>query len=156
VLGVALSSAILASFAAVASLQAGHSSNEAMISQIESSDQWSYYQSKSIKEAQLRSKMDILEALGKPSSESDTNKSLQYQKDKEDIQKKAKDLEIEARHHLSMHHKLARSVTMFQIAIATGAISALTKRRKFWFISLVFGGVGLYFTVEAFVAILGH
>ena len=39
VLGVALSSAILASLADVASLQAGHSSNEAMISQIESANE---------------------------------------------------------------------------------------------------------------------
>ena len=156
ILGVALSSAILASFAAVASLQAGHSSNEAMISQIEASDQWSYYQSKSIKEAQLKSKMDILEALGKPAPEADQHKALQYQNDKEKIESKARELEKEARHHLHMHHQLARSVTMFQIAIATGAISALTKRRKFWFVSLGFGGVGLFYVVQAFVAILGH
>ena len=64
--GVALSSALLAGFAAVSSLMAGHHANEAMMSQIESADQWSFYQSKSIKEAQLKGKADILNALGKP------------------------------------------------------------------------------------------
>ena len=64
ILGVALSSALLAALAAIASLQAGHNANEAMVSQIESANQWSYFQSKSIKEGQLKSKMDILEALG--------------------------------------------------------------------------------------------
>src|SRR5436309_8923768 len=93
VLGVALSSALLASLAAVASLQSGHSSNEAMISQIESANQWSYFQSKSIKEAQLRSKMDILDALGKPASAADRDKASEYQKDKEQIQKRAEEFE---------------------------------------------------------------
>jgi hypothetical protein len=36
----------------------------------------------------------------------------------------------------------ARGVTMFQIAIAIAAISALTKKRSFWVVSLVFGAVG--------------
>ena len=65
VLGVALSSALLAGLAAVSSLMAGHHANEAMMSQIESTDQWRYYQSKGIKETALTSKAEILDALGK-------------------------------------------------------------------------------------------
>src|SRR6266550_4191150 len=99
VLGVALSSALLASLAAVASLQAGHSSNEAMISQIESANEWSHFQSKSIKEAQLRSKLDILDALGKPALEADKSKVVEYQNDKQAIQKKAEDFEQAAKYH---------------------------------------------------------
>ena len=38
---------------------------------------------------------------------------------------------------------------MFQIAIAIAAISALTRRRKFWIVSLLFGGVGCAFLVLA-------
>ena len=153
VMGVALSSALLASLAAVASLQAGHSSNEAMISQIESANQWSYFQSKSIKEAQLKSKMEILDALGKPASEADKSKAIEYQTDKAEIQRKAAECGKEAKHHLAMHHVLSRSVTMFQIAIATGAISVLTRRRKFWLLSLGFGGVGLFFLGQSFLAL---
>ena len=34
-----------------------------------------------------------------------------------------------------------RGLTMFQVGIAVGAISVLTKRREFWFaVSLAFGG----------------
>ena len=156
VLGVALSSAILASLAAVASLQSGHSSNEAMIAQIESANQWSYFQSKSIKESQLRSKIDILNALGKPPSDADKAKLTEYEHDKDLIQRKAEGSEQEAKHHLRMHHVLARSVTMFQIAIAMGAISVLARRRRFWWVSLAFGVVGLFFVVQSFVTILGH
>jgi len=50
---VALSTAILAVLAAIAGLLSGKHANEAMMSQIESSDQWSYYQAKSIKSSVL-------------------------------------------------------------------------------------------------------
>src|SRR3954470_219250 len=82
-MGVALSCALLASLAAVASMSAGHYANEAMMSQIESANQWSYFQSKSIKEAQLKSKRDILAALGKPASDQDQQKLAEYGRDKE-------------------------------------------------------------------------
>jgi hypothetical protein len=38
---------------------------------------------------------------------------------------------------------------MFQIAIAIAAISALTRKRKFWIVSLLFGIVGCAFLVLA-------
>src|SRR5262245_50356265 len=56
---VALSTAILAVLAAIASLLAGEYANEAMINQIEASDQWSYYQAKSIKASVLDAKMSL-------------------------------------------------------------------------------------------------
>src|SRR5205085_6357691 len=124
-LGVALSSALLASLAAVASMSAGHYSTEAMTCQIESANQWSYFQSKSIKEAQLKSKMELLDALGKPTTETDKRKAGEYAHEKEEIQKQAKELGKKSKQYLHTHHILARSVTMFQIAIAVGAISVL-------------------------------
>jgi len=53
---VALSTAILAVLAAIASLLSGEHANEAMLSQIEASSQWNYYQAKSIKAAVLDAK----------------------------------------------------------------------------------------------------
>jgi len=156
VLGVALSSALLAGFAAVASLMAGHHANEAMISQIESSDQWSYYQAKGIKETALTSKAEILDALGKPGSAADKEKIAQYQRDKDQIEKKADELEREAQTHLRTHEVLASSVTMFQIAIAVGAISVLIRSQRFWLASLVVGVIGIAFLVESFFTAGGH
>jgi hypothetical protein len=150
VLGVALSSALLAGFAAVASLMAGHHANEAMMLQIESTDQWSYYQSKGIKETALTIKTDILDALGKPAPGPDKEKVAEYQRDKEKIAKKAEDLEKEAQTHLRTHEVLASSVTMFQIAIAVGAISVLIRSRAFWLASLVVGVVGIAFLIQSF------
>jgi hypothetical protein len=148
-LWVALSCALLASLAAVASMSAGHYATEAMMSQIESANQWSYFQSKSIKEAQLKTKMELLETLGKPKTASDTIKATEYHEEKAQIQKTAEELAREAKHSLGTHHILARSVTLFQIAIAIGAISVLTKRRPFWYVCLAFGMIGVVFVVQA-------
>ena len=155
-LGVALSSALLASLAAVAALTAGHHANEAMMLQVESANQWSYFQSKSIKEAQLKNKADILEALGKSTSDADKAKAAEYKQDKDKIQTAAEALQKEAKDHLLKHQVLARCVTLFQIAIAVGAISVLTKRKPFWFVSLGFGAVGLIFFIQAFFFLRGH
>jgi hypothetical protein len=149
ILGVALSSALLAAFAAVASLLAGHNANEAVISQIESSDQWSYYQSKSIKQAQLAGKIDVLAALDKPAADADKSKVAQYEKEKEEVREEAERLEKESQHLLRTHEVLAVSVTLFQIGIAVGAISVLIKRKSFWFASLVVGIIGACFFSQA-------
>src|SRR5258708_10759794 len=55
----ALSTAILAVLAAIAGLLSGQHANEAMMNQIEASDQWNYYQPKSSKASGLDAKMSL-------------------------------------------------------------------------------------------------
>jgi hypothetical protein len=57
-----------------------------------------------------------------------------------------------AKSNFHKHEVFARSVTMFQIAIAIARISALTKKRHFWIVSLLFGLVGCAFLVLAAMA----
>src|SRR6184192_3624371 len=80
---VALSTAILAVFAAIAGLLSGKHANEAMMSQIEASDQWNYYQAKSIKSSVLDAKM----ALASAADEKDRAKSARYEEEQADIKK---------------------------------------------------------------------
>src|SRR5438874_1943358 len=47
---IAISTALMAVLAAMASLLAGHHSDEAVIEQIRASDQWAFYQAKGIKD----------------------------------------------------------------------------------------------------------
>ena len=60
ILKVALTAAILAVFAAITALMAGHFANEAMIEQLKASDQWAYYQAKGIKYVVIENKIDLL------------------------------------------------------------------------------------------------
>jgi len=80
----------------------------------------------------------------------------QYQQDKELIAKKADELEKKAQTHLRTHEVLASSVTMFQIAIAVGAISVLIRSRPFWLISLALGVVGIAFLIQSFFTVGSH
>jgi hypothetical protein len=152
-LGVALSSAILAVVAALAALFAGHHANEAMIDRVEAGDRWSYFQAKGIKANVLRSKLETLAALDKEPSAKDQAKLAGYADDQRDIEKKARGLTDASEAHLDRHNTLASSVTFFQIAIALGAISVLTKKRPLWFVSLAVGITGLAFMSKGFTPI---
>jgi len=143
--GVALSTAILAVLAAIASLLSGEHANEAMLNQIEASSQWSYYQAKSIKAAVLDAKIAF---TGAP-NESDQSKRARYEKEQQEIKSEAEAKQAAAKSYFHKHEVFARGVTMFQIAIAIAAISALTKKRSFWLVSLVFGAFGCAFLVLA-------
>src|SRR5258707_8280228 len=145
---VALSTAVLAVLAAIAGLLSGHHVNEAMMNQIEASDQWNYYQSKSIKASVLDAKMSL---AGTP-NESDQSKRDRYEKEQEEIKSEAEHKEAAAKSNFRKHEIFAGGVTMFQIAIAIAAISALTRRRPFWVVSLLFGAAGCAFVVLAAIA----
>jgi hypothetical protein len=150
ILGVALSSALLAGLAAVAALSAGHNANEAMLDQIKASDSWNYYQAKGIKSAVLGSKMELLKSLHHAPAQEDIDKMAQYKDDQDKISEEAKADQESSENHLKHHENLAFSVTFFQVAIAVGAISALARRRAFWLVSLCFGAVGVFFLVIGF------
>ena len=142
---VALSTAILAVLAAIASLLSGEHANEAMLSQIEASSQWNYYQAKSIKAAVLDAKAAF---TGAP-NESDQSKRARYEKEQEEIKSEAEHKQAAAKTYFHKHEVFARGVTKFQIAIAIAAISALTKKRSFWVVSLLFGAAGCVFLLLA-------
>jgi hypothetical protein len=142
---VALSTAILAVLAAIASLLSGEYANEAMMNQIETSSQWSYYQAKSIKSAVV----DVKMALSGVPDEQDQSKRTRYDKEQEEIKSEAEGKQAAAKSYFQKHEVFARAVTMFQIAIAIAAISALTKKRSFWVVSLVFGAAGCVFLALA-------
>jgi len=144
---VALSTAILAALAAISSLLAGDHANEAMIDQIKSSDQWAYYQAKGIKTEVVKSRAEILKSIGKP-NDPEVTKLDQYAREQAEIKAIAQEKQTAAETHLHKHVILARGVTLFQIAIAIGAISVLTRRKGFWGVSLAFGSAGIAFLIQ--------
>ena len=71
--------------------------------------------------------------------------------EQEEIQKEARESETHAKHNFHQHEVFARGVTMFQIAIAVAAISALTKRKPYWVVSLALGLIGCFFLARGFL-----
>lgn len=70
-----------------------------------------------------------------------------YAQEQEEIKKSAEEAEHSSVSHLEKHVTLARSVTLFQIAIAISAIAILMKRKSLWLSSLVISLVGLVFFI---------
>jgi hypothetical protein len=141
-MSVAISTAFMAAFAAVSSLMAGHQSNEALITQVKASDQWSYYNAKGIK-AEVADVVLQLKATKQDTSEAAVARKAKLKKDQEKIQEKATELEKESTEHLERDMILARSVTFFQIAISISAISLLAKKKPLWYVSLGLFAIGI-------------
>ena len=87
--------------------------------------------------------MELLEAEGKAIAEKDRQKLAEYKKDQDGLSAEANEKERSSEEHLHKHALFSRGVTVFQIAIAIGAIAALTSRRSFWFLSLGLGVLGV-------------
>ena len=75
-----------------------------------------------------------------------------YAGEQTEIQKEARARELErdaksteADHLLHRHHGFANAVAIFQVAIALGAVAALTRNRLIWFGSLLLGVIGAGF-----------
>ena len=146
----AATAAVLAALAAVSGAMSNHYLTVSGREQIQSNDQWSHYQAKSIKAGVLRAKMDMLAALDKPAPDSDRAKLQEYEHDLDQLKEQAEWQEASSDVNLSRHEILERGVTLFHIGIAVVAISVLTRRPSFWYGSLLAGVVGIVFLAQAF------
>jgi hypothetical protein len=135
ILFVAISTALMAVFAALGGMFAGHHSNEAMIMQIKASDQWAFYQAKSIK-AEIRLLLPQNATVKSPEVSA---------KEQDTIKKIAQEDEAMSEAHLEKHLTLARSVTLLQVAIAISAISIITRKRFLWYAGMIVAVAGVYY-----------
>jgi hypothetical protein len=101
----------------------------------------------------LKTKQDLLAALGKPVSEKDNEKLAEYDTQQKEIKTEAEKLAKESRVLLHRHETFSHSVTFFQISIAVSAMSVLVRSRRLWAISLAFATVGAGFMV---FGLMGH
>ncbi len=158
---ISLTTAILAVLAALASLRAGATVNEALVLkteatrlQSEASDLWDYYQAKGIKAAVQEASRAPWAAMGKTPPLQYLEKAKRYGEEQAVIQNKAREKERErdeklkeSDHLLHKHHSFADSVALFQVSIALGAVAALTRYRLVWYGSLLAGVAGIIFFV---------
>lgn len=157
-----LSTAMIAVLAAVASLESGASSNEAilekseaMLNQARASDQWAYFQAKGLKATLSEGEAAII-TDGKPELAAKLNADAQrYRGEADDIQRLARELEDKVKDSnersealMAHHHHFAIAVTLLQIAIALSAIAALTRRRSLWFLGMAVSAAGLVMFVR--------
>ncbi len=162
---IALTTALLAALAAIASLYAGATVNEALVLkteatrlQAEASDQWAYYQAKGVKAAVSEASATSWLAIGKPAPPEYAANQKRYKDEQKEIDAKAREKEkerdeksTEADHLLHRHHLFADSVALLQVSIALGAVAALTRSRLAWFASMAVGGAGVVLLAYTFL-----
>ncbi len=154
---IALTTAVLAALAAVSSLRAGATVNEALLLQTEAtrlqaeaSDQWAYYQAKGIKASLQEGVAASYAAAGRTPPPEVAGRADRYRAEQREIEARAREKEKErdaraeeSAHLLHEHHGQAAAVALFQVSIALGAVAALTRLRLVWVGSLLLGLAGL-------------
>ena len=155
---VAIFTAILSTIGAVVAYLGAATQNEAMLlkneavlKKAEASDQWNFYQSKSTKGhlAELATRL-----TKDPAQVQFYKKEIaRYDLEKKEIRVRAEDLDKESHrvnesseHSLHPLHKLEQALTLIQIAIALGSITALTRKRWLFITALTAaaGGITLF------------
>jgi hypothetical protein len=160
----ALTTVIFAVCATLSTLKGGGFGSRAIMSQAQASDQWAYFQSKSIKgyvyelqkekfEMDLRAAKGASRALNaeyEKKIDGYGQKIKKYDDEKTEIRKKAEDLE-KIRDEAQKHSGAFGLAAMFlQIAILLSSIAALMKRKLFWFLGMAAGCFGLVYFFNGF------
>ena len=156
---IAIFTAVLATVGAVVSFFGGDTQNKAMLykneavlKRAEASDQWNFYQAKSMKQ----NLAELAASLSPDAAKADAQRreAQRYAAEKKDIEKDARALEAQAKlfnekseRALHPHHYLSISMTLLQVAIALASITVLTQKR--WLL----GGAALSAFAGAFLGI---
>jgi hypothetical protein len=164
----AVSTAILAVLAAVASLESGAYSNDAILAkndgvlqQAKASDAWSYFQAKGIKATILATQAEALAESNRAAADHLRQEADRYKTEQKELQDKARELENKVKEDderaealLERHHQFARAVTFSQISIALSAIAALMRKKRLWFTALAAGAGGIVFLARGFLGVV--
>jgi hypothetical protein len=162
----ALTTVVLAVCATLSTFKGGGFSTRSVMSQSQASDQWAYFQSKSIKSYVYQVQKEALELrlmdLTKSTPPDVVNsykdkiadykkKVEKYEQEKVEIQEKAK--QLEAVRDESQRHSQAFGVAIIflQIAILLSSIAGLLKKKPVWYAGLATGVVGLVFFFNGIV-----
>lgn len=140
---VAATMAILAALLAVVSVFGQILTTEELLAQQKASDQWSYYQAKSIRRYQSEVARDIFAGMkiGDQTSQYGKN-SERYRKEGEEVQKEAQGLEQESHLRGRQALRLHFGEVFLEFSIVFSSLAILTKRPLLWYVSIAGGVVG--------------
>ncbi len=163
---VSLSMVCLAVLTAIATLRAGGYSsatlkqlNDATFNQANASDQWAYFQAKSIKQNLYEMERDRAATAGADAKivEKASAKIDRYETEKGEIKKKAEEFEHKrdaarkaATYAADRSREMGLAITAFQVAIALGGICLVVKKRWLWAASLTVGTAALAQMIKVF------
>ena len=161
---IALSTAVMAVFAAITTLYVGKYSSRAVLHQGEETDMWAYYQAKSIKQHTFeiqkeKIEQEMLAQAGRISKEArekaDTmlaryGRNIErYEVEKNEIKEKAEALAREKKEATARAGNFGYALIFLQIAIMLSSLAALTKKKPLWFLGLATTAGWLFYFLDA-------
>lgn len=162
----ALSTAIMAVLAALTTLYMGKFSSRAIMAQGQESDQWAYFQAKSIKghtfelsrralELQYMAERKKLPPLVGNEYEKTLEKyaeeSKRYDREKNEIKAKAEAIAKGKLKAQEMGGNFGFALIFLQIAIMLSSLASLTKRHYLWYIALACNLGWLFYFLDAWL-----
>lgn len=143
----AVVAAIIASLETVETSGAISEKNEAVLKQAQASDQWNYYQAKSLKQKMF----EIAAAAGGPKAVDFQKEAERYNGEQKELEKQAKELEQQRDEKLAAgerrehrHHGLTYAATMVHVGIAVATVAIITRGQRWpWYGSLLLGAAGI-------------
>ena len=162
----ALTTAFLAVFAAVTTMYMGKYSNRAILIQGQESDQWAYFQAKSIKghtyeiqrqkleleflSLQARMPAAVVDKYRKTMADYEAN-IKRYDKEKAEIKAGAEKMAKQKASVQNMSANFSYSLIFLQIAIVMSSVAAITKKKPLWYLGLAMVTGWLFFFSNAFL-----
>jgi hypothetical protein len=141
---VSLMIVVLAVITAYGSLKAGGFSSKVLLNQAKASDEWAFFQAKSIK----RSLAEMEARVGSQETQAEAKQRAdRYQQEQDDIQKKAKAYEADRDESAKHGPPLGSGIAALQIAIALASVCMITKRKSMWLASGCLGAGGLLYLI---------
>lgn len=165
----ALTTVIFAVCATLSTFKGGGFSTRSVMSQSQASDQWAFFQAKSIKSYMYQMQKETLELklLDFPKSTpeevvnshkekiADYKKKIEkYEQEKSEIQEKAKQLEIVRDESQKHSQAFGVAIIFLQIAILLSSIAALLKKKMVWYGGVATGLAGLFYFLDGFFLFL--
>jgi hypothetical protein len=162
----ALSTVIFAVCATLSTFKGGGYGSRALLNQTNASDQWAFFQAKSIKSALTKNQEDNLEIQkGFITKASDSKEDIakyeakikscdedlkRYDKEKAEIKVKAENFE-KARDDCQKHGgQFGIAVIFLQVTILLCSVAGLMKKKPVWYLSLVSGAIGILYFLNGF------
>jgi hypothetical protein len=157
-LPVTFTMAVLAVVLAATTLLGHRAHTEELLFQSKASDQWAYYQAKSIREHTYEIFLDLLSvsAMKDPAQaehvkEKYTREVERYKDELKEVETEARSFEGEVAHEQRRANRFDLGEVCLEAAIVIASLTLLTKRREFWQLGILMGVVGLGITLSGFL-----
>jgi Flp pilus assembly protein TadB len=141
--------AVMAAALAVVSVIGHMATTEEIVNQAKASDQWAYYQAKSIRRYESEIARDVLAAQATKAEEYSKNVE-KYSKEGEEIQKEAQALENESKANGRQAARMEFAEIFLEVAIVLASLAILTKIPAVWWFSIVTGLGGVAVALTSF------